>query len=476
VAQAEKLVARLQARIVKAARAGRWHKVKALQYLLTRSRSARLLAVKRVTENKGKQTPGVDQVLWTTPAEKRAAVDQLRPRGYRPLPLRRVYVPKKNGQLRPLGIPTMKDRAMQALYLQALDPVAEVTADRHSYGFRRRRSCADAIEQCFTVLANRHGAEWVLEGDIEACFDRLDHDWLLAHAPMERDVLRKWLKAGYLEKHVLQPTEAGTPQGGVASPVLANLAQGGLEAVLREFSQQYRRKHRCEPKVNLVRYADDFIITGRSRELLEEEVYPLVAAFLRERGLTLSPSKTRITAVRTGFDFLGQHVRKYGDKLLIKPSRANVAAFLRKLGKTVKSAGHLPAAALIHHLNLQVRGWAGYHRHVVSKATFNRVDTQLFRLLYRWACRRHPKKSRHWITERYYTQVGGNRWVFFAWEHTRQHSRRVLLYRASQMRIVRHRKVRSTANPYDPADAAYFAQRHAPSRGKAVPTGDRDHD
>ena len=219
-------VRRLQVRIVKAVEAGRWGKVKALQRLLTSSRNGKLLSVRRVTENAGRKTSGVDGVSWDTPEKKMAAVDSLKRRGYRPLPLRRIYIPKSNGKLRPLGIPVMKDRAMQALHLLALDPVAETKADENSYGFRQRRSCADAIEGCFKALARHPG--WVLEGDIRGCFDNISHEWLMAHVPMDRVILRKWLKSGYMVKHSLYATEQGTPQGGIATPltqkVISNLS------------------------------------------------------------------------------------------------------------------------------------------------------------------------------------------------------------------------------------------------------------
>ena len=230
--QSMKQVRRLQARIVKATQEGRWGKVKALQYLLTHSFSGKALAVQRVTSNQGKGTPGVDRATWNTPTAKAQAVLSLRRRGYQPLPLKRVYIPKKNGKKRPLGIPTMKDRAMQALYKLALEPVAETTADPNSYGFRPERSTADSAGACFNALANKQSAEWILEGDIKGCFDNISHDWLIANIPMDKEILKKWLRAGFMDKGTLFPTEAGTPQGGIISPILANMALDGLEKLL----------------------------------------------------------------------------------------------------------------------------------------------------------------------------------------------------------------------------------------------------
>jgi RNA-directed DNA polymerase len=254
--QAERNVRRLQTRIAQATQQGKWGKVKALQHLLTHSLSGKALAVRRVTENTGKRTSGVDGHTWKTPEQKASAIHSLRQRGYHPQPSRRVYIPKSNGKQRPLGILTMRDRAMQALYLLALDPVAETTADPNSYGFRRGRSTADAIEACFIALCRNDRAQWILEGDIRSCFDGISHDWLLAHLPMDKTILHKWLKAGYLENYHFHATEEGTPQGGIISPVAANMTLDGLERLLTShFSKTSRTGKRA--KVNLVRYADD---------------------------------------------------------------------------------------------------------------------------------------------------------------------------------------------------------------------------
>jgi RNA-directed DNA polymerase len=254
----ERAVRKLQERIVKAMKEGRHGKVKALQWLLTHSLSGKALAVKRVTENQGKRTPGVDGEIWKTPAAKVRATLSLKRRGYQPQPLRRVYIPKSNGKLRPLGIPTMTDRAMQALHLLALDPVSETTADKNSYGFRKGRATRDALAQCFILLSNSAKApKWILEADIKGCFDNISHDWMLRHVLTDRQVLRKWLESGFMEKAQWFPTKAGTPQGGIASPTLANMVLDGLETMLRFREKQ--GKNKFHPKVKLVRYADDCV-------------------------------------------------------------------------------------------------------------------------------------------------------------------------------------------------------------------------
>jgi RNA-directed DNA polymerase len=452
-------VRRLQVRIVQATKESRWGKVRALQRLLTHSYSGKVLAVRRVTENDGKKTPGVDQEIWDTPEKKTQAVHAMKRRGYQPQPLRRVYIPKSDGQtVRPLGIPTMKDRAQQALYLLALAPVVETTADKNSYGFRQQRSCADAMEQCFKALRSAN-TQWILEGDIKSCFDKISHDWLLAHVPMDRVILQKWLKSGYMEKHVLHETMDGTPQGGIISPALANCALDGLERLLQEKYPAGKRLKSLggeKPCVNLVRYADDFVITSKSKELLEGEIKPLVERFLQERGLELSPTKTVITHVEHGFDFLGQNVRRYPNgKLLIKPSKKNVGTFLKGIRRIIKDAHGVPAADLIDQLNPKIRGWANYHRHVVSKRTFGRVDYTLFSSLWRWARRRHPNKSPRWFKPKYFDRRGNRDWSFFG-ETCDDEGRpkKVWLYHAKSTPIKRHVKVKGEANPYDPTYAA----------------------
>jgi RNA-directed DNA polymerase len=452
-------VRRLQVRIVQATKESRWGKVRALQRLLTHSYSGKVLAVRRVTENDGKKTPGVDQEIWDTPEKKTQAVHALKRRGYQSQPLRRVYIPKSDGKtMRPLGIPTMIDRGQQALHLLALDPVVETTADKNSYGFRQRRSCADAIEQCFLAL-RRAKAQWILEGDIKSCFDKISQDWLLNHVPMDRAILKQWLTSGYMDKHVLHESTDGTPQGGIISPALANCALDGLERLLQEKYPAGKRLKSLggeKPCVHLVRYADDFVITSKSKELLEGEIKPLVEQFLQERGLELSPTKTVITHVEHGFDFLGQNVRRYPNgKLLIKPSKKNVGTFVNGIRRIIKDAHGVSAADLIDQLNPKIRGWANYHRHVVSKRTFGRVDHTLFSSLWKWARRRHPNKPSRWVKLRYFERRGNRDWSFFG-ETCDDEGRptKVWLFYAKSTPIKRHVKVKGEANPYDPTYAA----------------------
>lgn len=454
--KAHREVRRLQARIVKATQEGKWGKVKALQHLLTHSFSAKALAVKRVTENQGKNTPGIDGEIWDTPQKKMQGVLNLHQRAYRPQPLRRIYIPKASdpSKKRPLSIPIMRDRAMQALYLLALEPVAETTADPNSYGFRKERACADAIEQCFILLAGRHRPAWILEGDIKGCFDNISHEWLMTHIPMDKVMLGKWLKAGFMEQGQLFPTQAGTPQGGVASPVLANMVLDGLETMLRHHFPSTTVKGR-NAKVNLVRYADDFIITGVSQSLLEDEVKPLVERFLQERGLSLSPEKTHVTHIDTGFDFLGQNIRKYNSKLLIKPSQKSVKRLLTKVRDIIRRNPTAKAGKLIWLLNPVIRGWAQYHRHVVSSEVFQTIDHKIFQMLWRWCVRRHHKKSHWWIKDKYFQTVEGRNWVFSG----EFNDRAMTLFSAGRMPIRRHTKVQSTANPFDPAWEVYFEKR-----------------
>ncbi len=450
-------VKRLQMRIAKAVKEKKFGKVKSLQWLLTHSYYAKLLAIRRVTSNKGKRTAGVDGIIWSTSRQKLNAVVTLQRKGYRPKPLRRIHIPKKNGKKRPLSIPTMTDRAVQALYKFALEPVAETLADPNSYGFRRYRRCADAIAQCFISLAKSYSPVWILEADIKACFDEISHRWMLENIPMDKVILTKWLKSGYMENGQIYPTGKGTPQGGIASPTLANMVLDGLETTVR--ASVPIRARGISSKVNVIRYADDFIITGFSKEILEEKIKPTVIDFLKERGLSLSEEKTKITRIDLGFDFLGQNVRKYNGKLLIKPSRDNVQTFLHNIRKTIRKHQGSKTVALIRDLNSKIRGWANYHRHVVSSKIFSYVDNCIYNDLWRWMRRRHRNKGTQWLKKKYWSKGSKPGRFSTIVKNKQKVSKMYELIKAGSIHIKRHIKIRGQANPFDPQFKGYFWKR-----------------
>jgi RNA-directed DNA polymerase len=459
--RAQREVRRLQVRIAKAVKQNRWNKARSLQYLLTHSFYAKLLAVKRVTSNKGKKTPGVDGVLWQGARAKWRAAISLRRRGYHPQPLRRIYIKKKNGKLRPLSIPTMYDRAQQALYKLGLAPVAETTADRNSYGFREGRSCADAVASAFNALSKPNSAPWVLEGDIKGCFDNISFQWVLDNIPMDKTVLHKWLGAGYMENGTHYPSRKGVPQGGIISPTISNMVLDGLEEAVHRAVPRRRR-------INFVRYADDFIITGKSRTILEDDIRPVVENFLAERGLELSVEKTVITHIKDGFTFLGQTFRKHGRVLHITPSTKGVHALMQKVGTLIRKHVSAPMPALISKLNATLRGWANYHRHVVASEAFSRIDTYVYEQLWRMVRRRHRSKSAKWLTKRYWSAAG--RSIFAVFTKTAKADK--VLYqvlRVSTIRIRRHVKIKADANPYLSEYAGYFWRRRHQKESKLLP-------
>ena len=434
-------VNQLQTRIAKATHKKKWNLVKRLIYMLTHSYSAKLLAVRIVTQNLGKRTAGVDGELWTTASDKMRAALSLSDRHYRAHPLRRIFIPKPGKSTkRPLSIPTMRDRAMQALNSLALQPVAETTADSRSFGFRLFKCAQDASSYAFRCLWRNTSSPWILEGDIKGCFDNISHSWLKNNIPIDRPILSQFLKSGFIFEDKFYPTEIGTPQGGIISPILANMTLDGIEKLLeKRFSKM---------KVHFIRYCDDFLVIVPSKEIADE-VREIIRDFLTIRGLELSPEKTVITHIDDGFDFLSWNFRKYKGKLLIKPSQKSIKSITQKLKTIVSKAKSWTQEELIKTLNPVIRGWANYHRHIVAKDTFQKLDSYLWEITWQWGKRRHPNKGHKWIANKYWTSEGTRNWIF--------QTKETKLLKFLDTKIRRHHHAKLDANPY--LNRNYFLER-----------------
>jgi RNA-directed DNA polymerase len=466
----EQSVYRLQKRIYRASVSGESWKVHKLQKLLQKSEAARLIAVRKVTQdNQGKNTAGIDGIKSVEPAQRLELATQIHPRHHkRAKPVRRIWIPKPGkAEKRPLGIPTMDDRASQSLAKLALESEWEACFEANSYGFRPGRGCHDAIEAIFMDIKQKD--KYVLDADIQGCFDHIDQTALLEKLktyPAMRQAIKGWLKAGVLEGCDFSPSYEGTPQGGVISPLLANIALHGMEeAVQRAFTNR-------EGKPSLIRYADDFVVLHPTLTGVEK-ARSIVEKWLGGIGLELSPKKTKIThtfiphGASVGFDFLGFQVRQYqvgkyqsgknghgkplGFKTLIKPSKEAIKQHNQEVHEIVRKHQGAPQEALIRNLNPVITGWANYHRTGVAKAAFTRCDYQLYGKLRAWANRRHPNKTPSWVAGRYWGMNEGDNWTFM----TRQGQ---VLKKHAAIPIVRHVKVRGAASPYD-GNLIYWAQR-----------------
>ena len=462
--QAHRVIRNLRCRIFRASQEGNHRKVRSLQRLMLRCYANRLLAVRRVTQiNAGKATPGVDQVIVKTPAARGQLVDELSTYApWKPLPTRRVYIPKANGKRRPLGIPTITDRCIQAMVKQALEPAWEAHFEGSSYGFRPGRSCHDALQRIFTIAKAGRQKPWVIDADIQGAFDHIDHEHLLRTiGPVPgRELLKQWLKAGYLEDGVRHDTPAGTPQGGVISPLLANIALHGMEQAL---DANLPHGENDVTTRAVVRYADDFVVFCPTKEDAEQAQL-LLAEWLAERGLRLSAEKTRLVHLDDGFDFLGCTVRRYqtpstktGRKLLITPSKTSVQRLRDRLREEWQALHGHNVDDVIRRLNPIIRGWATYHRPHVASKVFHALDAWMFKREQQWVARQHPQRSWGWRKSRYWGRLNHRRQDHWVFGNPTTPGR--YLQKFGWFTIRRHVLVRGTSSPDDPTLRTYWEQR-----------------
>lgn len=490
-----RVVRRLQQRIVKAVDTGDKRRANSLRRLLMRSYSLKLLAIHRVRGNKGGKTAGVDRFVIKDQSSFWEAFNRVK-WNLDPKPLRRVYVPKKKwmkDRSRPLGIPTIDDRILQAMCLMAVEPIAEIIFHDNSYGFRPKRTTHDAIAAIFSKCNSSTYGEWILDADIEKCFDRINHKALLEKCKKYVrnqkiiSVIKMHLKAGIIYQEAYEPTTQGTPQGGIFSPLLANIALDGIEA--------------CTTKAKVIRYADDLVAIGKTREDIEQTKED-IQRFLAKIGLNLSIQKTKIVNRREGFDFLGFNIRmrkpnwerirdsicsnprnyptkadrrkayeETKEKLIIKPADDNVKRIKNNIRRTVHGIGRrLTQKDLIIKLEPIINGWANYYSPACSKETFDKLDHWLWNCLWSWTHRRHPNKNVRWIKNRYFKKFRNRDRQFMTKDDKDTRRRWYILPRFADTRIVRHVKIRPGMNPYRFEDTEYFNNRDMDSAIKMFGT------
>ena len=444
----EKYVRRLQERIYQATKCQQWAKVKNLQKLLARSYYAKVLAIREITQrNHGKNTPGTDSKVYITPDERWSLTQE--PFNYitdKPSPVKRIFIPKQDGTQRPLGIPTIHDRIMQMIVKYALEPEWEARFEPNSYGFRPGRSTIDAIYQIKEHLGRFNDMQWVLDADISKCFDSIAHEPLLKQIPVFSKIIRRWLKAGVIEFGNFSETDSGTPQGGIISPLLANIALHGMETLFKN-----------NASIHLVRYADDFVVIANSKGILENKVLPKLKTFLEMRGLNLNPIKTRINHRTEGFNFLGFHIKflirpkAFTSFLHVTPPKEKISKVVRKIKTILKTMLHRPLDEVIVELNWIIRGWVYYYRFSNASNAFSYLTNRIFQATWRTLKRRHPHKSSTWIISNYFKTVGKKHWCLFKDNFT--------LFDPQSVPVKRYNKVNENYSPFDRSLRAYWRER-----------------